>query len=89
MAEKKKWRDLDARQRGAIIVGGTVQAGLALSAWYDLSHRPSDQVNGPKALWALIIAVNFVGPLAYFRFGRHRHVTHKATPWHEVTTPAP
>ncbi|MEV4313515.1 PLD nuclease N-terminal domain-containing protein [Actinocrispum sp. NPDC049592] len=72
MADKKKWRDLDTRQRRAIIVGGTVQAALALAAWYDLSHRSSDQVNGPKPLWAFIIAINFIGPLAYFRFGRAR-----------------
>ena len=31
-----------------------------------------DQVNGRKALWAAIIAVNFVGPLSYFRWGRRR-----------------
>jgi hypothetical protein len=29
-------------------------------------------VHGPKVLWALVIAVNVVGPLAYFRFGRRR-----------------
>jgi hypothetical protein len=33
--------------------------------WAELS-------NGPKALWASVIAVNTVGPLAYFRFGRRR-----------------
>jgi len=27
-------------------------------------------VNGPKPLWAAAIAVNFVGPLAYLRWGR-------------------
>ena len=66
----KKWRDLQPRQRQAIIVSGTVQATLALGAWYDLSHRPRELVNGPKAVWALVIAINFVGPLAYFARGR-------------------
>ena len=82
----KKWHDLGPRQRRAIMVGGTVQAALALSAWYDLSHRPQELVNGPKALWTLAIAINFVGPIAYFRFGRHHHLAHKATPWHERST---
>jgi hypothetical protein len=83
MAAKKKWRDLEPGQRRAMIAGGTVQAALAVSAWYDLSHRPRELVNGPKLLWALVIAINLVGPIAYFRFGRHPHVAHKAIPWHE------
>ena len=77
---KKQWRELEPGQRRAIVVGGAVQATLALSAWYDLSLRPQETVNGPKALWALLIAVNFVGPVLYFRFGRHHPVEHKATP---------
>lgn len=79
----RKWRELEPRERRSIILAGFVQAGLASAAWYDLSHRPQDQVNGPKLLWALVIAVNFVGPVAYFRFGRHHPVVHKANPWHE------
>jgi hypothetical protein len=31
-------------------------------------------VNGSKRLWALIIAINFFGPIAYFRWGRRRPV---------------
>jgi hypothetical protein len=79
----KKWRDLEPRQRQAMIVGGAVQATLALGAWYDLSHRPKELVNGPKVLWAFVITINFVGPLTYFRFGRHHRVARKATPWQE------
>ncbi|MBP2328769.1 hypothetical protein JOF56_009154 [Kibdelosporangium banguiense] len=79
----KKWRDLEPRQRRTIVATGAVQVGLAVSAWYDLSRRPQELVNGPKLLWALVIAINFVGPSAYFRFGRHQPITHKATPWHE------
>ncbi|TCO61959.1 PLD nuclease N-terminal domain-containing protein [Actinocrispum wychmicini] len=69
--DKKRWRDLEPRQRRAIVIGGAVQATLALGAWYDLSHRPRELVNGPKAMWALVIAINFIGPIVYFRFGRH------------------
>jgi hypothetical protein len=33
-------------------------------------RRPSEQVRGSKKLWAVAALVNFVGPLAYFAFGR-------------------
>jgi len=29
-------------------------------------------MNGSKALWVAVSSVNFVGPLAYFAFGRRR-----------------
>jgi hypothetical protein len=45
---------------------------LAATAWVDLARRPRDQVNGPKGAWAAVIAVNFVGPISYFAFGRRR-----------------
>ena len=47
-----------------------VQASLALAAWADLARRPADQVNGRKPAWAALIAVNFMGPLLYFRRGQ-------------------
>ena len=33
---------------------------------------PAEQVRGPKAAWALGIAVNVAGPIAYFAVGRIR-----------------
>ncbi|NYJ08776.1 PLD nuclease N-terminal domain-containing protein [Petropleomorpha daqingensis] len=59
-------------QRAGVVALGAVQVSLAAAAWTDLARRPARQVNGPKPLWALVIAVNVVGPLTYFRFGR-RH----------------
>jgi len=52
-----------------------VQISLAVTAWTDLARRPADDVDGPKALWAVVIGVNFVGPIAYFTIGR-RHDQH-------------
>lgn len=66
----KKWRDLSGRQRAVALTLVSVQLSLAASAWADLATRPADQVNGSKAKWAAIIAVNFVGPLLYFTKGR-------------------
>jgi len=66
----KKWADLSHRQRAAVLVLGSAQLLLAGSAWSDLAHRPAGQVNGRKGVWAAVIAVNWLGPLAYFRWGR-------------------
>jgi len=46
-----------------------IELGLLFAALFDLIRRP--HANGPKWLWAIvIILVNFIGPIAYFIFGR-------------------
>ena len=72
MRTRRRWGDLDPRQRRAVLVAGAVQMSLAAAAWTDLARRPAVEVNGPKRLWAAVIAVNFVGPVAYFLRGRRR-----------------
>lgn len=67
---KKKWSDLTSGQRTAAIVAGCVQLSLAATAWVDLARRPAEEVVGSKAKWAAIIAINWVGPIAYFARGR-------------------
>ncbi|MBC9821203.1 PLDc N-terminal domain-containing protein [Terrabacter sp. MAHUQ-38] len=67
---KKQWSDLSRRQRTAVLVGGCVQLSLAVTAWVDLARRDPGEVNGNKAKWAAIIAINWVGPIAYFTRGR-------------------
>ncbi len=66
----REWSSLSGRQRAALVVAGATQISLAVAAWTDLARRPASQVNGSKPRWAAIIAVNFVGPLSYFRRGR-------------------
>ncbi|MFC5789893.1 PLDc_N domain-containing protein [Agromyces tardus] len=68
----RNWSDLSPQQRTGMIVAGAVQLALAAAAWTDLARRPAEQVNGPKGVWAVVIAVNFVGPIAYLVFGRRR-----------------
>lgn len=70
MTDHHRWRDLSPRRRARIRLAASVQLLLAASAWWDLAHRPADRVRGPKWLWALVIAVNFVGPVLYFTRGR-------------------
>lgn len=67
---KRRWSELTDAQRAAVLAAASVQLSLAATAWIDLAKRPAEQVNGRKAVWALLIAVNFFGPLGYFRWGR-------------------
>ena len=49
-----------------------VQLVLAFLAFWDLTHRPADQVRGPKPAWIPVILINWIGPLAYFYVHRNR-----------------
>jgi Phospholipase_D-nuclease N-terminal len=69
---RRRWSDLTPREQTAVLTLGAVQLSLAATAWTDLARRPAAQVNGSKAWWALAIAINFFGPLAWFRWGRRR-----------------
>ena len=69
----RRWADLTDRQKTLVLVGASVQLSLAATAWTDLARRPASQVNGSKALWAALIGVNFLGPIAYFTRGIRRH----------------
>lgn len=64
------WNDLTRSQQTAVLIAASVQLSLAATAWIDLAQRPKELVRGPKPLWAAAIAVNFVGPIAYFAAGR-------------------
>ena len=66
----RRWGELSERRQTIILAAASVQLSLAATAWADLATRPAELVNGPKALWAAIIGVSFVGPIAYFRRGR-------------------
>jgi hypothetical protein len=69
---KRKWRDLSGKKQRTVLLLASIQLALAATAWADLASRPADQVNGRKGTWAALIGVNFIGPLAYFRWGRIR-----------------
>lgn len=66
----RRWQDYSRRQRTAVVGLAVVEVALASAAWRDLARRPDEEIRGPKWGWALVIAVNIVGPLCYFRFGR-------------------
>jgi len=66
----QRWSDMSPRQQTALRVSTAVQFALAAGAWIDLARRPAAAVNGSKAVWALVIGINYVGPIAYFARGR-------------------
>lgn len=72
MIPKKRWSELTPAQQAVIAVVGLVQLLLLAAALVDLRRRPAEQINGNKKLWTLVAFINFVGPMAYFVFGRKK-----------------
>lgn len=68
----KKWDDLSARQKWAILLSIAVQLGLLAAALADIYRRPAGEIRGGKRLWTAAAFVNYVGPISYFLFGRRR-----------------
>jgi hypothetical protein len=77
---RKRWSDLSDGEKTAILVAASIQISLAATAWIDLARRPAELVRGPKPAWAVMIAVNFAGPIAYFTVGRRRSPTVASIP---------
>ena len=70
MIEKKHWSDLGPLQQVAVITLSLVQIGLLIAALWDIHRRADEEINGSKALWISAAFINFIGPIAYFSFGR-------------------
>jgi hypothetical protein len=70
--ERRRWRDLTPSRKAVTVLAVIIQLALAGVAWADLARRPATEVNGPKWRWAVVIAINFIGPITYFRWGRIR-----------------
>ena len=56
-------------QRAAMLIVGSVELALTVTALVDLIRRPADHVRGDKRLWALGVFVQPVGPIAYLTWG--------------------
>jgi hypothetical protein len=68
----KKWSDLTPGQRAGAVAMMVVQVSLLIAALVDIRRRPAEQINGSKRLWVGVAFINFIGPIAYFVFGRKR-----------------
>lgn len=67
---KKSWSDLSDGQKVGVIIGAALQFGLLVAALWDLAHRSADEVRGDRRIWAGVVFINWIGPLAYFTIGR-------------------
>lgn len=68
----KKWSEMNRAQKIAISIMGSIQIGLLLAALLDIRRRAPVEINGSKRLWTALAFVNFIGPIAYFVWGRKR-----------------
>lgn len=70
--KKYRWSEMSSKQKAAVLTLASVQVSLAATAWADLAFRSNSEVHGRKGKWAAIIAINFVGPILYFKRGIRR-----------------
>jgi hypothetical protein len=68
----RRWANLTDAQRRLLIAAAATEASIKIAALIDIQRRPASQIRGPKALWRAAMAVNLLGPLAYFAVGRRR-----------------
>jgi hypothetical protein len=52
-----------------ILIGHVI---ITAFTWRDLRQRTDDQVRGNKRIWRVASALNTLGSLAYWLFGRQR-----------------
>lgn len=72
MSQRNAWKDLFPLARGRVVIMAVLQVALLIAALRDLRRRPAEAINGNKRLWTAIVFINFIGPIAYFVFGRKR-----------------
>lgn len=51
---------------------GAVHLTAVTLTWRDLGRRPAEQVRGKKVVWRIASALNTLGSVAYWVFGRRR-----------------
>jgi hypothetical protein len=69
---KKTWKEMSPAARASFVAIGIAQVSLMIAAQRDISKRPAEQINGPKAAWRMAAMINFIGPMGYFVLGRKR-----------------
>jgi hypothetical protein len=63
-------RELTPVLRVAVTVAAAIQLVLLLAALLDIRKRAAGELRGSKGMWVAISFVNFIGPIAYFLWGR-------------------
>lgn len=65
-------KPLDPRLRVPIAVAAAIQIALTGAALLDIRRRDPNAIRGSKKAWTAASFVNFLGPIAYFVYGRRR-----------------
>jgi hypothetical protein len=68
--KNRRWGELNGCQRAGVVVMAAFQLGLLAAALWDLAHRKPEEVRGDRRMWAGIVFINWIGPIAYFCVGR-------------------
>ncbi len=68
--KSRSWGELSRCQRVGVIVMATFQLALLATALWDLMHRRPEEIRGDRRMWAGIVFINWIGPIAYFCIGR-------------------
>jgi hypothetical protein len=72
MTSEKPPKNLDRSKRIRSALGGLLKMLLLIAALRDIRRRSEEEINGSKRMWTAIALINYVGPIAYFIFGRKR-----------------
>ena len=54
------------------MVLGAIEFGFKVAALRDIYRRADEEVRGNKWVWVAAQAINTLGPLSYFMFGRRK-----------------
>lgn len=65
-------KPLDPRLRVPVAILAVIQVALTAAALLDIRRRDPNTIRGSRKLWTAASFVNFVGPIAYFTYGRRR-----------------
>jgi hypothetical protein len=63
---------LSPKQRAVVGVLAATELTLKLAAARDIGRRPADQIRGSRLFWRMSLAVNTIGPVSYFLWGRRK-----------------
>jgi hypothetical protein len=72
--QRRRWADLSGPQRAYVVIAAMIQLSLLIIGLWDLAHREKDEVRGGRRFWAGFMFVNWIGPIAYFTYGRKKPI---------------
>jgi hypothetical protein len=68
----KRFRELSRSRQVVLLAASGIQLALLVTAEVDLQRRAPSEIRGDRSLWRAACLINFIGPLAYFRWGRRK-----------------